>query len=99
MPGAVRCEDVQAGFGGAGAEGREARIADLRGDAIGPRMPGRGVVEADPGRVRKAGAQDRLVLGDEAIERTAQEPHHLSLGDRQPIRFLAKSPSATVGIG
>ncbi len=82
-PAEQAAEESQARLAGPGAERGEAVGADVGGEAGLAGVAGAGVVDGDEGRAHEPRPQHRFVLGAEALQLGAQEPHHLPLGNRQ----------------
>ena len=81
MAGAQQVEEIEPALRAGGAEPGEAVVADLRAEAVRRLVARAGVVDRDPGRRLKAGAQHVARLVEEAVLAADQQPHDLPLGD------------------
>jgi hypothetical protein len=85
-PGAQAFEEVHAALRIGRPEPRETIVADLRAHRVAPLVARPGVIDADPGCVRKSGAQDIARLLEEGLMAGDQQAHELPLGDFDPDR-------------
>ena len=85
-PGAQAFEEVHAALRIGRPEPGEAVVADLRADRVAPLVARPGIIDADPGCVRKSGAQDIARFLDEGLVIGDQQARQLPLGDFDPDR-------------
>src|SRR5712691_10883406 len=83
VPRAQQFEEVAPALRTGSSEPGEMRVADLGAEAVPRLVAHRGIVDCDPGGARQPSPQHLARLAEKALLPADQQPHHLTLRDRQ----------------